>query len=160
MEETTDKYDFNTYSLEGLNPEQAQVYINDIATQVKLMENHWKKAVEERDLWEDRMKLAREQNREDLFQVAQERHSEAEAKVLTIKTEWMDQKSGLEKLKTQFRNPSFQGAALLDNAEQLLAQLEEMTGGPVDPLKGEFQQQDVNAALDALKARLAQDKQE
>lgn len=141
--------------LSGMDFDSAKEYVVSFVTTLKQTQRKITELSGELKLWQDRKNFAQEKNRPDLVDAAQGKISglQGEIEKLRIEEQELSGKvkemmANLKKIKMGF-NPTI-------NAEQLLAELEMITGGR-DEVAEKFKEEDVLNELEKLKAKMNQD---
>lgn len=142
--------------LSGMDPRAAQDYVLAYIQTLKETQMAIKRQQEEIALWQNRIQLAQQQNRLDLKAAAETKKAELDAKLAALTAEEQDLLSKVSVLKENLRKLKNKFEYSID-AEQLLAELE-MLVGEQDSLKYKFKEQDAQAELEKLKAKIQQEK--
>jgi hypothetical protein len=138
--------------ISGLEPEAAKEYVLAFISSLKTTRRQKQAALEEKKLWQDRVRLAEQKQEALLAEKARGKLAEVQAKIDTLEGEERELAPKVDVLKEQLlklvRSPR-----MSVDAEALLAQLQMLVGEP-DTLSRKFKDEEANAELEKLKKNM------
>ncbi len=144
--------------LSGMDPEAAREYVLAFITTLKKIQIDIAKCIEEIDVWEKRVSLARERGRTDLETQAQAVLEEKRSKLASLKTEESECKQDVRSLREQLKLIEAMPQFSVD-VDLLNAQFEMLLGEP-DKTAESFKEAEVDIALHEMKKKLETDDSE
>ena len=142
--------------LSGLHPAAARDYVHGFVTTLRLTVKRRQQLETERGTWEERVRRAAAAGDDRLREAARDRLRRAQEEVGRVAAEETELRAQVEVLQRQLLRIRATATTTVD-AEQLLAQLQEMVGDH-DPLKEDLDrlsaEQRAAAELESLKRRM------
>jgi phage shock protein A len=138
--------------ISGMEPEAAKEYVLAFITTLKTTQRQKQEALEEKKLWQERVRLAEQKQEALLAEKARSRVGEIQTKIDTLKNEERELAPKVDVLKEQLLKLSRAPQMSVD-AENLLAQLQMLVGEP-DTLSQTFKDEAAKAELEKLKRKM------
>jgi len=141
--------------LSGMDPQAAKEYVLAFITSLKQTQRQKETQIKDKTLWQERVEFAKQRNESDLAFKAEERVSQIQAKIDTLKQEETELKNKVaimkQELKRLIASPTF-----TVDADLLLAQLEMIVGEP-DKTAEAFKEEEAKAELEKLKKKIKEE---
>ncbi|MBN2738482.1 MAG: hypothetical protein JXR70_15990 [Spirochaetales bacterium] len=141
--------------LSDMDIDSAKEYVVSFVTSLKQTQRKIYEVMAELKTWLDRKQFAQEKNRPDLVEAAQGKIDNTNAQLNTLKTEEQDLAAKVQEMMANLKKLK-NGFTPTINAEQLLAELEMITGGK-DEVADQFKEEDVLNELERLKAKMEEE---
>ncbi len=138
--------------ISGMEPEAAKEYVLAFITTLKTTQRQKQEALEEKKLWQERVRLAEQKQEALLAEKARGRVGEIQTKIATLENEERELAPKVDVLKEQLLKLSRAPQMSVD-AENLLAQLQMLVGQP-DTLSQTFKDEAAKAELEKLKRKM------
>jgi phage shock protein A len=138
--------------ISGMEPEAAKEYVLAFITTLKTTQRQKQEALEEKKLWQERVRLAEQKQEALLAEKARGRVSEIQTKIAALENEERELAPKVDVLKEQLLKLSRAPQMSVD-AENLLAQLQMLVGEP-DTLSQTFKDEAAKAELEKLKRKM------
>jgi hypothetical protein len=138
--------------ISGMEPEAAKEYVLAFITTLKTTQRQKQEALEEKKLWQERVRLAEQKQEALLAEKARGRVGEIQTKIDTLENEERELAPKVDVLKEQLLKLSRAPQMSVD-AENLLAQLQMLVGEP-DTLSQTFKDEAAKAELEKLKRKM------
>ncbi|HUX22165.1 MAG TPA: hypothetical protein VMW69_13065 [Spirochaetia bacterium] len=150
----TDEYD-----IQGLEPEDAKRYV--VAVMATLQQTTAKRVQLERDLelWQNRVKLAMENGRQDLIEPAERKVAQLQEEISHLRGEEHGYGEGLSRMKLQLKVIQSQPTMSVD-VDLLTAQMDMMLGESEKAeaeTRDKFRGAEAEAALEELKRKMQEE---
>jgi hypothetical protein len=138
--------------ISGMEPEAAKEYVLAFITTLKTTQRQKQEALEEKKLWQERVRLAEQKQEALLAEKARGRVGEIQTKIAALENEERELAPKVDVLKEQLLKLSRAPQMSVD-AENLLAQLQMLVGEP-DTLSQTFKDEAAKAELEKLKRKM------
>jgi len=137
--------------ISGMDPQAAKEYVLHFIVALKETQKQIQSSRSERELWEKRVNLARENHKSDLEIQAQERVNDIQTKIESLNKEEEELRGKVLVLKDELKK-LVTGPQLTVDADALLAQMEMIVGEP-DKTKNAFKEFETDVELNKLKKK-------
>jgi hypothetical protein len=149
--------------LRGMDYPQAEEYVLSFVATLKQTQKLVQAEEKERDLWKQRVELATNQGKADLIAPAQKKLDEEEAKVAKLKAEESELAVKCTTLLENLKKVKATGVTRSIDTDQLIAEFEMLIGDKEKEnfsLKRKMKDEEANAELEKLKAKMQGEKKE